>query len=445
MTVVAGKDGSAIRIGVDGLNLAMAEGTGVATYGRGLCDALKTLGYSVDGLFGLDVSRRAPDAVREILFFNALGAEPPGPAKRTLRRLIKRAFLSPAARHLVEVPLSGKVIASPFGDRLPAFERLFTLGNMFGVATRYFRRYGHFMPVVISEPPAIMHWTYPVPIRLAGAANIYTIHDCVPLRLPYTSTEDKQYHFRLIERCLDTADHICTVSESSRRDLLAFFPDADESRITNTYQSVFIAQDADDVASVELEAELDRLFDLQRDGYFLYFGAIEPKKNLGRLIEAYLRSDIALPLVIVGSRGWRSDGELRLLNGAHGSSLKGLSRIRRLDHLPRGLLMLLVRGARAVTFPSLYEGFGLPVLEAMSLGAPVLTSNISSLPEVAGEAALKVDPYDVNAIAAALLRLDGDADLRRHLAAAGPKQAATFAPAGYAGRIARVYGKILKR
>jgi glycosyltransferase involved in cell wall biosynthesis len=222
---------------------------------------------------------------------------------------------------------------------------------------------------------------------------------------------------------------------------LELFPQADPSRITNTYQSVSVSPPDQVVAVDELDNWLDRLFDLKRDGYFLYFGALEPKKNLGRLIEAYLNNGHDVPLVIVGSRGWRSEGELRLLNGAHGTTLKGLARIRRLDYLPRALLISLIRGARAVVFPSLYEGFGLPVLEAMSLGVPVLTANTSSLPEVAGDAALMTDPYDVSAIAVALRKLDGNAALRQSLAVAGPKQATKFGPDAYAERLSAVYAR----
>ncbi len=104
--------------------------------------------------------------------------------------------------------------------------------------------------------------------------------------------------------------------------------------------------------------------------------------------------------------------------------------------------MLLVRGARAILFPSLYEGFGLPVLEAMTMGVPVLTSTTSALPEVAGDAALKVDPYDVADIIRALLRLDKDEDLRRALAVAGPKRAAGFSTTAYAERLRSVYDRI---
>lgn len=426
-----------MRVGIDGYNLALRQGTGVATYARTLARAVNALDWPVDLLYGLQVSPKSRMEVRESLFFAQLGEGDDQQAlKPTLRRMIMRAMMSPAERHMVPIPVSGRVLTTDLSHRLPPFDRLFTLGGLFMISARYFRRYRRFMTVRVPDPPAIMHWTYPVPIRLAGAANLYTVHDLVPLRLPHTSLEDKAYYDALIGECLRTAAQIVTVSEASRRDILELFP-IDPARVTNTGQPVDLPAARPDDAT--LGQRLERLFDLKRDGYFLFFGAIEPKKNVGRLIEAYLSSGLETPLVIVGAGGWRSERELRLLNGAHGKRLAGADRIRVMDYLPRPLLMELAQGARAVLFPSLYEGFGLPAAEALALGAPLITSNTSSLPEVVGEAALTVDPYDVGALTGALRRIDGDADLRARLAAAGPVQAGTFSSAKYQAKISDLY------
>jgi glycosyltransferase involved in cell wall biosynthesis len=331
------------------------------------------------------------------------------------------------------------VIRDGLSSPIPAFDRLFTAHKLFQISNAHFRLTGRFVRVRVPSPPAIMHWTYPIPVHLEGAHNVYTLHDLVPLRLPYASTEDKRYYDDLIRKCLDTAALICTVSESSRNDILSLFP-IDPGRVVNTYQPVDIPERLLDLT--ELEKRLSRLFDLRPGGYFLFFGAIEPKKNVGRLIEAYLSSEVETPLVIVGAGGWNADRELRLLRGAHGTSLSAGRNIRMLEYLPRPLLMELVQGARAVLFPSLYEGFGLPALEALALGAPLLTSSQSALPEIVGDAALKVDPYDVAAIAANMRRLDGDAALRTRLAAAGPIQARSFSPQRYRQRIKQMYGRL---
>ena len=117
-------------------------------------------------------------------------------------------------------------------------------------------------------------------------------------------------------------------------------------------------------------------------------------------------------------------------------------RIRRLDYVSFAMLVTLIRGARAVIFPSLYEGFGLPVLESMVLGTPVVASREAALPEVAGDAALLVDPYDTDQIARAIITIVHDADLRAELSRRGPLQAAKFSIDRYRHRVSALYGSL---
>jgi glycosyltransferase involved in cell wall biosynthesis len=435
-----------LRIGIDGYNLSLPHGTGVATYGYVLSETLKAMGHQVEGVFGLDAGD--DPAAREVCFYDDLGRDRSRPLTRgeikQARRRIGRAALWPFAKPLVEVPLGQDIQSGSFADRLPRFDRLFTLADLFEVAHRHFKLFGRFLPIRMAAPPEIMHWTYPVPVRLEGSRNIYTLHDIVPIKLPHTTLDVKADYHRLLECCLQDADHLCTVSERSLEDIVAHFG-ISRDRITNTYQAsptkpgVLRASPEEDAAMIE------GIFGFRRQDYFLFFGAIEPKKNLGRLIEAYLATRTEAKLVIVGSRGWRSEEELRLLTqnegSAHGQRLA--ERVVRLDYMPRPLLLRLIRGARAVAFPSLYEGFGLPVLEAMQLGVPLLASNSSSLPEVAGDAAVYADPYDVASIADALMRLDTDPELRASLAEAGPERAALFSRERYAERLDTLYARTL--
>jgi glycosyltransferase involved in cell wall biosynthesis len=433
-----------LRVGVDGFNLAMGRGTGVATYGRSLGQALHGMGRSIDLIYGLPVPHRTPEPLRETLFFAALGEGRSGgepPARITLKGALRQALLPPHAQTLAQVPVTGRVAREAMQGRLPAFDRLFTRGSLFYYAVRYFRRYGRFLPLRMPDPPAIMHWTYPLPLRVMGALNVYTLHDLVPLRLPFTTLDDKRYYDRLIRRCLATADHIVTVSETSRRDILELFP-VEPDRVTNTYQAIAGPPPADPAGQ---DARLRVLFDLEPQGYFLFFGAIEPKKNVGRLIEAYLSSRVQTPLVLAGPRAWKADEELRLLEGGHGTSLAGAGRIRRIDYLPAEHLQTLARGARAALLPSLYEGFGLPALEAMSLGTPVMAGAAGALPEVAGDGALLVDPYDVDAMADAIRRLDRDTALREGLAQAGRRRARDFSMDAYQARLCALHDRLLGR
>ena len=185
------------------------------------------------------------------------------------------------------------------------------------------------------------------------------------------------------------------------------------------------------------------MFGLRDKGYYLFFGAVDPKKNIGRIVDAFLTSGSEAQLVLVSARSWGMDDETRMLgkNGkVYGRRLG--DRVVRLEYLPRATLFRLIRTARAVLFPSLYEGFGLPALEAIQLGTPVIASNLSSLPEVVGDAALMVDPYRTYEIAAAIRALDADPELAARLRAAGPAQAARFSDEAWAGRLTQMYRRM---
>ncbi|TCU51471.1 glycosyltransferase involved in cell wall biosynthesis [Novosphingobium sp. PhB57] len=428
-----------IRIGLDGYNLAMPYGTGVATYGRNLASAISEIGYPIDLVYGVNIPRKTEVNLRESMFFGQLGTD--GVDRLTFRKRIRRWRVHPLVHDLIEIPVTGRTIRADTEDPLPKFDRLFNLGEIFDVCARHFRRYGRFMTLRLPNPPSIMHWTYPLPIRLAGSRNIYTLHDLVPLRLPQASLEDKRYYDQLTRACVAQADHIVTVSERSRKDIIELLG-ADPNQITNCYQASDMPQIRDPLA---LKDRLHRLFDLEIQGYFLFFGAIEPKKNLGRIIQAYLEADIDTPLVIVGREAWHAEKELKLLGMAHGRKLPGVERIRRIDYVPRVLLADLLHGARANLFPALYEGFGLPALETLAAGVPLLSSTTGALPEVAGTAALAVDPYDVDAMVKAIRRLNQDSALRARLSAEGPIQAAQFSIGSFADRIRQLYHDVARR
>ena len=136
-----------------------------------------------------------------------------------------------------------------------------------------------------------------------------------------------------------------------------------------------------------------------------------------------MASGVDAPLVIVGAQAWKSEEELRL---ASNLGVAEQSKIIQLSYAPRDLLTHLIRGARAALFPSLYEGFGLPALEAMVLGTPVISSNTASLPEVIGDAGLCVNPYVSKEIADAIAQMDGDEAMRRELSGKGRLQAEQF-------------------
>ena len=179
-------------------------------------------------------------------------------------------------------------------------------------------------------------------------------------------------------------------------------------------------------------------------GYVLFVGTFEPRKNVGGLLRAYAqwreKEPAAPPLVLVGRAGWLFDETL-----AEITRLGLEPQVRRLEELPAADLPSVYRGAAMLALPSHYEGFGFPVLEAMGCGTPVICADRASLPEIARDAAVLVDPDDDGALATALARVHGDSELRATLVARGRARAATFTWAATAQATLELYRQVLAR
>jgi alpha-1,3-rhamnosyl/mannosyltransferase len=219
-----------------------------------------------------------------------------------------------------------------------------------------------------------------------------------------------------IGRALRRAAGLVCISEATERDLLERFPVARGKSAAIPLAAspeLFLEPGADTLGEVRRRLELP-------DRFVLATGTLEPRKNLPRLIQAHaaLGAD-APPLLLAGPSGWQ-------LEDALAGAAERPDAVRQLGYVADSDLAALYRLCTVFAYPSLYEGFGLPVLEAMSAGAPVVTSSVSSLPEVAGDAALLVDPLDVEALSAALGRVLGDAALAARLRSAGRARAASF-------------------
>ncbi|MHB8530042.1 MAG: glycosyltransferase family 4 protein [Caulobacteraceae bacterium] len=438
------------RVCIDGFNLAMAKGSGIATYGRNLAGVIRSLGCEAQVLFGPPTRPGGDNLLNEVALFDAPRPAPGDKGGKWRRWLRKPREAPPRA---VRVTATGEVIGGLGGAAAAGAATAWSAFDVFHRANREHGRSGAFTTLDFGaegeKPFELMHWTCPLPLAAAGTPNLYTIHDVVPLRLPYATLDNKGRFVSLCRAICRQADHVIAVSETTRRDVIRLFG-IEESRITTTWQSVELPPVVTGRPEDEIAAEVEAVFGLSWRRYFLFWGAVEPKKNLARLIEAYLASGAADPLIIVGGRAWLEEGATGLLHedliGARvlaDGTIRQADRIRRYDYLPITTLMGLVRGAKATLFPSLYEGFGLPVLESMMLGTPVLTSTAGALPEIAGEAALLVDPFDVTAIKRAIQSLDADGDLRDALADRGRLQAAKFSPDAHRARLAPILKDLL--
>lgn len=422
---------------IDGYNLALKAGTGIATYGRNLLVAADKLGLETHALFGPAAISPGTPLLNEAVI---AGGERPVRLRSSdrLKRSV-RTFASQFGRAAHPVRPTGEVVWPTDTTTAPA-NLLWAAQDLYGRARRCYRLHGRFTPVRFKgdDEPDLMHWTTPLPLYACGRPNIYTIHDLIPLRLPHTTLHDRRAFLSLHQEVARRADRIVVVSEATRQDVIRMLQ-VSEERVFNTYQAVSLPPRLTSRTDEEAAVELEQVFGLKWKRYFLHFGAIEPKKNLGRIAEAYLSSGSMTPLVLVGAPGWLHQGETALLDQVERDRRPVAGRIRRYDYTSQALMISLIRGARAVLFPSLYEGFGLPVLEAMTLSTAVLTSRVGALSEVAGSAALSVDPYDVQEIAAGIRALDSDDDLLADLEVRGRLQAGQFTPERYRARLAEVY------
>jgi glycosyltransferase involved in cell wall biosynthesis len=435
---------------VDGYNLQLIQGTGIKTYGISLIRALKQLGANVDILFGREVAKTNDPALDEVLFFDVFEGQSGLVKKFTAVKAAKWAAYaglaaSGIARRATPINTRGIVLKSPVSSSfINSVASFIDTVDVFNSAGCYQRSNALFKLLDIStkislpQKVDIFHATYPLPIKIQGAKKITTIHDLIPMRLPYTTLDNKKMFYKLIKNSLKDSDAIATVSENSKADLLTIF-DANPDKIHVTYQPIALNPLSSD--EEQILPEYLKKFRLQWKKYILFVGAIEPKKNVGRLIEAFAGIDTRMPLIIVGKRGWLWEGEIGNLEEMFGDQVA--SRIKLLQYINSEDLRYLYAGARCFVFPSLYEGFGLPPLEAMSFGCPVITANVSSLPEICGDAALYVDPYDVRDIRAKLENLLGDEALRLSLSETGKQQAQQFSQANYLKRLSKVYDQCL--
>jgi len=443
---------------IDGGLFLRKDATGIGSYGRTLARTLTRLGYDLGLLFDKK-ARWTRENGEYALAAQVFGSSPvlPGRLEYYLERVSEqlRSRVGLGSRLVARALQTRGIDFTAQDPPLPAFDHAFNVSDLTDKAQQRFQRSGRLVPLDRVGECDFVHWTRPVPIRMRGVPNLYTIHDLVPLKFPYFVLDRNGLATRIHRALAASADHIITVSERSRADIVELLG-VDEARVSVTYQPVPAMPE---LRREDAENIVQSVFNLEPGRYALFLGAVEPKKNIKRLLEAFGIAGTGLQLVLAGPAGWLNEEELELVEQLRGSSPLMLSErlagpggrsfvqtnrpfVRWLGYLPRRHVAALMRCARFFVFPSVYEGFGLPVLEAMQAGVPVLTSHGGSLPEVAGDAALLVDPLDVGAIARGIQQLARDQDLRDELARRGPPQARRFSDEACAQRLAEAYRRI---
>jgi glycosyltransferase involved in cell wall biosynthesis len=323
-------------------------------------------------------------------------------------------------------------------------EALSSLGENFRPVTERAANYSvaeqFSIPLAVRrEGVTLFHAPHYVLPPLVRCRSVVTIHDCIHLMFPQylPGRLALQYARTSITLATRRATRVITVSESSKRDILRFVdtPADKIDVIYNAYDERFTVEPREeDVVRVRERYQL-------HDEFVLYAGNVKPHKNLERLIDAFdlvrKRGLDHLKLVIIGDDVSKYTA---LRRAVHQHQLHKF--VRFLGYLPEETLAVMYRLAGVFVFPSLYEGFGLPPLEAMASGTPVVTSNVSSLPEVAGDAAVLVDPYDAEAIADGIHRVLIDETLRRDLRKKGVARAGMFSWEASVRRVHKIYKQV---
>lgn len=284
-------------------------------------------------------------------------------------------------------------------------------------------------PGVLIIPAHVLPLVHP-------ARSVVTVHDLGHVHFPeaYTPSQRLYHRWSTSWNCR-SAWHILADSEATRDDVLKFYGiSLDKTTVVYPALSTEFNPPQRDLGRA---AEVRSRLKLARD-YVLSIGTIHPRKNYARLIHAFAqllkrRQDCDLELVVVGKRGWLYRGILDLVG-----RLGMKDRVRFLDYVAESDLPAVIGNARLFAFPSLHEGFGIPVLEAQACGTPVICSMTSAFPEVAGDGALFVDPFDVDALSAGMERLVFDESLRSKLIAHGLENVKRFSWENSAARVLQV-------
>jgi glycosyltransferase involved in cell wall biosynthesis len=291
---------------------------------------------------------------------------------------------------------------------------------VFGLRAARWLKYEHYLNRVCKKTSAnisLYHETAFTPAKLTCVPTVYSVYDLSLRRYRETHPRERVWLFEyFIKTRLRYATHILTISEFIRQEII------DEFKVSpSMVTAVPLAPDPLFIpCSDEAVNQVKHKYNLP-DSYLLFVSSLEPRKNIDLLIDALGIADTDIPLVLVGWQGW---GEKRWLERIKDKNLK--NRIYVTGHMPDNDLRAVYTGAQALVYPSLYEGFGLPIVEAMACHCPVICSNTASMPEVAGDAALLIDPTRSDELAQAIDNIVYDTHLRHQLVKKGTRQAAGF-------------------
>ena len=288
------------------------------------------------------------------------------------------------------------------------------LALAFKPSLSYFEKYFGF--------PDILHGTNYSVYPCQNSLKVMNIYDLTFIKYPnYIDSMVKTYTER-VKRCLEWTDLVLTISESSKKDIIEYLQIDPEKVYVTPLASRYYPNYLSEEIAQRLEKQAN--YDFSKP-YLLFVSTIEPRKNINTIITAFNflkeKYKIQHQLILIGKKGWNYQPVFAAIENS-----PWRNQIHHLNYLSNELVALFYSKADVFVYPSHYEGFGLPVLEAMTLGAPVVTSNTSSIPEVSGDAAILIDPNDPVQLAEAILKVISDSQLRQELINKGKARAKLF-------------------
>ncbi len=288
----------------------------------------------------------------------------------------------------------------------------------------------------------ILHGTNYTVYPSQSSKTVISIYDLGFLRYPeyVDPIVEKQYGNRL-KKCMDWTDAVLTISESSKQDIIQYLDFPSEKIFVTPLANRYDSSELEKVDCKDLRLLASCDFDLSKP-FLLFVSTIEPRKNIITIIKSfnYLKKQFRIEhdLVLIGRKGWKYESIFNEINSSQWSD-----NIYHLDYVSDEILSVFYKEADVFVYPSHYEGFGLPVLEAMSFGLPVVSSNTSSIPEVVGDAAILIDPDNCMELAEAIFQVISDDQLQMALIEKGKKQAQEFSWEKTAKKTLEAYKKVL--
>ncbi len=312
------------------------------------------------------------------------------------------------------------------------------ISNNFHESQRFWKQFPEQGEEMLGNPDIVHANNFSCPRDFRRAKVVYTLYDMsFAIHPEFTSEQNRWICFEGVFNASCYADFIIAISDYSRRSFLEIFPHYPADRI----RVVHLGSRFSSLAEVCPGSVVTGLLP---DKFWLAVGTVEPRKNVRRLLRAYAallgRNREGLPLVLAGGKGWLEDDLEEFI-----CSLEIRDHVKLLGYVTDEELVWLYKNCFAFLYPSLFEGFGLPVLEALSFGTAVVTSNTTSLPEVAGDAACYVDPLKEEAIIAEMSRLMNDDGYRMKLKGLSKPHALKFSWERCASEVLDIYGEVIKR